>query len=169
MSGETEKEIPGWTVDTYRIHNEAMREAETQARYERERFMEERDRRYTEVGIEREKALKIKETADLAALSLARDIQIYKDEKANELRSQIERERGLYVQQGDLRGAVDKIEATMKPLSEYVASQHGDRAVTGTTVAAFVAAAALLLGAYLGLRDHTSTPSPTVTVTVPSK
>ena len=36
------------------------------------RFEAERDRRYTEVNLEREKALKIKETADLAALELAR-------------------------------------------------------------------------------------------------
>ena len=54
-----------------------------------DRIMTERDRRYAEVNIEREKALKIKETADLAALQLAREIQSYKDEKANELREQI--------------------------------------------------------------------------------
>ncbi len=78
------------------------------------RFEAERDRRYTEVNLEREKALKIKETADLAALELAREIQTYKDEKANELRSQIERERGTYVTRDQL-----------KPLSDFVASQQG--------------------------------------------
>ncbi len=155
MSGETEKEISGWTVDTYRIHNEAMREAEKLAQRERERFMEERDRRYTEVGIEREKALKIKQTADLAALSLARDIQIYKDEKANELREQINSERGHYVSQAEL-----------KPIADYVTSQTGPRAITGATVAAFLAAGALLLGTYLGLRGHSQVVTPTVTVTV---
>jgi hypothetical protein len=46
----------------------------------------ERDRRYAEVNVEREKALKIKETADSEALKLARDIQTYKDEKSNQLR-----------------------------------------------------------------------------------
>ena len=55
------------------------------------------DRRYSEVNIEKEKALKIKEEADKIALGLARNIQTYKDEKANELRSQIEGERGLYL------------------------------------------------------------------------
>jgi hypothetical protein len=78
------------------------------------RFEAERDRRYSEVNLEREKALKIKETADLAALELAREIQTYKDEKANELRSQIERERGTYVTRDQL-----------KPLSDFVASQQG--------------------------------------------
>ena len=57
---------------------------------ERDKFNHERDRRYAEVTQEREKALKIKEVADLAALQLAREIQTYKDEKANELRTQIE-------------------------------------------------------------------------------
>ena len=78
------------------------------------RFEQERDRRYTEVGQEREKALAIKETADLAALELAREIQTYKDEKANQLREQINSERGLYL---------TKTEA--KPLFEFVSSSTG--------------------------------------------
>jgi hypothetical protein len=86
---------------------------------------EERDRRYAEVNIEREKALKIKETADLAALQLAREIQTYKDEKANELRSQIERERGDYPTRGELASAVEKLEAMIKPLVAYVNAQQG--------------------------------------------
>jgi hypothetical protein len=72
------------------------------------------DRRYAEVNIEREKALKIKETADHAALQLAREIQTYKDEKANLLREQINSERGLYATNKDL-----------EPLKAYVASQTG--------------------------------------------
>jgi hypothetical protein len=77
----------------------------------------ERDRRYTEVNLEREKALKIKEKADLAALTLAREIQTYKDEKANELRSQIERERGSYVTQEQLAATVREYMAELKPLT----------------------------------------------------
>jgi hypothetical protein len=94
----------GWTVETWAAHTEALREGDL-------RFDEERDRRYTEVSIEKEKALKIKETADLAALGLAREIQTYKDEKANELREQINSERGLYATKDDLQAAVEKIEA----------------------------------------------------------
>ena len=90
-----------------------------------QRFFQERDRRYEEVNLEREKALKIKETADLAALELAREIQTYKDEKANELRSQIERERGTYATQGDLRALEDKLMTSLKPLSEFVSRQTG--------------------------------------------
>jgi len=95
----------GWTVETYAIHNEALRESE-------EKFQTERDRRYSEVNVEREKALKIKEKADESALMLAREIQVYKDEKANQLREQISSERGQYV---------TRVE--MKPIFDFVAAQ----------------------------------------------
>jgi len=98
MTGET---VP------LKDHLAALREADL-------RFQEERDRRYAEVNIEREKALKIKETADLAALQLAREIQTYKDEKANELREQINSERGLYATNKDI-----------DPIKSYVSSQTG--------------------------------------------
>jgi hypothetical protein len=97
----------GWTIATYAIHKEALRQADA-------RFAEERDRRYAEVALEREKALKIKEEADKAALGLAREIQTYKDEKANELREQINSERGNYMTRSE-----------MKPFTDYVTSQQG--------------------------------------------
>lgn len=90
-----------------------------------EKFQAERDRRYAEVSVEREKALKIKEVADLAALQLAREIQTYKDEKANELREQISSERGNYATREDLSAALREVTAMIKPLAEYVSSQQG--------------------------------------------
>jgi hypothetical protein len=116
--GQTKESQSGWTVDTYAAHNEAIRKSD-------EKFQNERDRRYTEVGVEREKALKIKETADLAALGLAREIQTYKDEKANQLREQINSERGLYATKGDLTAAIEKIGETLRPIVGYVATQQG--------------------------------------------
>lgn len=96
----------------------------------------ERDRRYTEVNIEREKALKIKEEADKAALGLAREIQTYKDEKANELREQINSERGLYV-----------TKAEMDPIKTYIAGQTGQRAgVDGVRTAITFAAGLIIAG-----------------------
>lgn len=74
-------------------------------------FWTERDRRYTAIAVEKEKALKIKETADLAALQLAREIQTYKDEKANELREQISSERGNYASKDDLASTLREIKA----------------------------------------------------------
>jgi len=111
------------------------------------RFQQERDRRYSEISVEREKALKIKEEADRAALALAREIQTYKDEKANELREQINSERGLYASKDDIVGAVEKIEAQLKPLSDYVTTQQGGpRAITGTALLAAVGGLATVLG-----------------------
>lgn len=108
-------------------------------------FQAERDRRYAEVSIEREKALKIKEVADLAALQLAREIQTYKDEKANELRSQIERERGSYATHNDLRAAIERMEALIKPLSDYVLSQQGRGALSSAMIGWLFAAAGLVI------------------------
>lgn len=110
--------VSGWTIETYAAYNEAQRKGE-------ERFQSERDRRYTELGIEREKALAIQKQADLAALELAREIQTYKDEKANELRSQIERERGSYASKDDLKAAVEKLEEALKPIQEFVSVARG--------------------------------------------
>jgi vacuolar-type H+-ATPase subunit H len=114
----------GWTVDTWVLHTEALRVADA-------RFHAERDRRYTEVKNAEEKALRIKEQADRDALDLARQIQSYKDEKANELREQINSERGLYASKHDLVQAVEKMEAISKPLADYVAQDRGRGA--GTT------------------------------------
>ena len=123
MSGETEENISGWTVDTLHCLQNAIREGDLAVAAER-------DRRYAEVNVEKEKALKIKETADLAALQLAREIQTYKDEKANELREQISRERGLYATRDDLAAVQREIQATVRPLAEYVTAQQGR--ATGT-------------------------------------
>jgi mevalonate kinase len=101
------------------------------------RFAEERDRRYTEVGVEREKALKIKEEADKRALDLQAETQAYKDEKANELRSQIERERGAYVTQAEL-----------KPIVEFVNRQQG-RTSGISSSAAVLYSVALIVSALL--------------------
>jgi hypothetical protein len=89
------------------------------------RFDAERDRRYAEVALEREKALKIKEQADRDALELDRQIRAYKDEKANDLREQLGKERGNYATKDDVIAAVGKIDATLIPIATYVASQQG--------------------------------------------
>lgn len=100
-----------------------MREAD-------ERLQAERDRRYAEVNVEKEKALAIKTEADKTALGLQRDVQAYKDEKANNLREQIGSERGTYATQTDLRAAIEKLDATLKPLIDYMSSVQGrDRGI----------------------------------------
>jgi hypothetical protein len=108
----------GWTLDTLQQHWEAIREAD-------QKFDIERDRRYSEVNIEREKALKIKEEADKAALGLAREIQSYKDEKANQLREQITGERGSFATKEDLAAAQREISAQLAPITAFVSASTG--------------------------------------------
>jgi hypothetical protein len=147
-----------------REHLAAIREADL-------RFAAERDRRLTEVAVEREKALKIKEQADRDALGLAREIQAYKDEKANELRAQIESERGVYLTREEYTAnhvaLVEKLETTTRPLTEYVAAQSGPRAITPQSAFAVLAAVGVLAGLYFGTRQHTAiVPVAPVTTTV---
>lgn len=107
-----------WTTASYAAHNEALRVAE-------QRLNDERDRRYGEVLASREKARQIKDEGDRTALLLAREIQTYKDEQANQLREQINNERGLYVTRGELRSEIDKILVALHPLSDYITAQQG--------------------------------------------
>jgi hypothetical protein len=81
------------------------------------------DRRYAEVALEREKALRIKEKADDTALRLARDAQLYRDEQANNLRTQLEAERGSYATKADVQALSDKFDAAQKPVVEFMAAQ----------------------------------------------
>jgi hypothetical protein len=89
------------------------------------RLREERDRRYAEVALEREKALKIKEEADKAALALQRLDQTYKDEQGNKLREQINSERNTYVTTDQLAAAVREMTSKIQPLNDYVSGQQG--------------------------------------------
>ena len=95
----------GWTVETYAAHADALRADDC-------RFNDERDRRYTEVNIEKEKALKIKETADLAALSLARESQVYKEQQNDVIRDKNLRDSGVYATNESLSKVADDIRAS---------------------------------------------------------
>lgn len=113
---------PGWTIDTLKEHFEALRAAD-------------------------QRALSIKETADLRALELVSENQAYKEEKANKLREQIGEERGRYPTKDDLAAVVRELNAVVGPLTAYVASQQGsakgiDRFI-GWIVAAVAIAGAL--------------------------
>jgi hypothetical protein len=101
-----------------REHLEALRVADKE-------LAAERDRRYTEVSIEREKALKIKETADHAATELARQLQDYTDKRASELREHIASERNLFVTMTELGSQKKEIEAQIQPISDFIAAQQG--------------------------------------------
>jgi hypothetical protein len=107
-----------WTITSYAYHNEAMRVVENN-------FMTERDRRYAEVNVEKEKALKIKETADLTALELARESQVYKDERNDAMREQNLKDNGIYATRDDLALLEKKLVDTLQPLADYISTQKG--------------------------------------------
>jgi hypothetical protein len=108
----------GWTTETLKVYFDAAMAAD-------ERFHVERDRRYESNRMADAKALTIKETADLAALSLARDRQAYEADRADKLRDQSMTERGAYVTREDLTSAINRIEASLKPLYDFVSGQKG--------------------------------------------
>jgi hypothetical protein len=81
-----------------------------------------------------QRALEIKETGDAKALELAREIQTYKDEKANELREQINNERGLYA-----------TKAEIAPLTAFVLSEQGRNRGMGAMWAVLAAVVALVI------------------------
>jgi vacuolar-type H+-ATPase subunit H len=93
-----------------------------------------------------QRALSIKEAADSAALDLAREHQVYRDEQANRLREQITEERGNYVTRADLAGAVAKIEAELKPVLTYMVSQQGRSAGISAFQVTLIALATLAVG-----------------------
>ena len=137
----------GWTIKTYVMHNEAMRAVQ-------EKLNTEQDRRYAEVNIEKEKALKIKETADLAALSLARESQVYKDQQADVMREKNLAASGVYATNSDLTTAVDKIEKALKPVFEFISSQQGmskGGQITMGKIFASIAATGTIIGTIIAL------------------
>ena len=108
----------GWTVETYAVYNGALRHADKE-------LAEERDRRYTEIGIEREKALKIKETADLAALSLARESQTYKEQQNDALRDKNLSESGVYATNASVTAANEALKSSIAALITDAAGERG--------------------------------------------
>ena len=108
----------GWTVDTLKIHYDALMEADA-------RFHGERDKRYAEVKAAEEKALHVKEVADAEALRLQRENTITKDVQADKLRDQVGSERGVYATRDDLLAAIEKVMEHVSPVIEYVTAQQG--------------------------------------------
>jgi len=135
------KPLPGWTVDTYAFHVAALREADT-------RFDDERDRRYSEVNIEKEKALKIKETADLAALQLARESQSLKELQNDALRDKTLSESGVYATNAGVTQAIGELRTSLQPLVDYVSNHKGAELTKGNLYAGAAGIAAFLGGLY---------------------
>ena len=133
----------GWTVDTLHEHHMSLRRAD-------EMLNIERDRRYADVNIEREKALKIKETADAVALNLARELQSYKDDKIEASREKGIRDSGEYVTRSDLDTVVHRIEDSLAPIFKFVSEQKGG-VVSAQVALSRIAVAVTASGVALGV------------------
>jgi len=103
---------------TLREYLEGLRAAD-------QRLADERDRRYAEVSRERERAASEKAAADDRALQLARAAQDYRDQQANHLREQLYTERGTFITKSDHQALIERVEASIKPLADFVAAQQG--------------------------------------------
>lgn len=118
-----------WTIETYAIHEGAMREAEAKLQDVKIQHLGEiialNDRRYTEGNELRAMALKIKETADANALELASESQTYKEARNDATREQNLKETGVYATRDDLAEVVKGMEKALKPLVDFVSSQQG--------------------------------------------
>jgi hypothetical protein len=151
MSDETTPE--GWTLAAYIAHNEVIRAAD-------QRFEDERDRRYTEVNIEKEKALKIKETADLAALQLARESQAYKEQQNDTLRDKSLRDSGIYATNEGVTHAINELRSSftdaLKPLVDFVSGQKSGSSATKATWSTIymvvIATSAVVSGIYFAFK-----------------
>lgn len=159
-----------------REYFEALRRADEKYQHAEEKFQTERDRRYTEIAIAREKALAIKERADETARILVAQNQAYRDEKANELREQISSERGRYLTREEYSTAhealADKVDTGLKPLNEFVSAQQGRReGIAGGAAVLYgvIALVVALATVVILFRGHLppQAPGSTVTVTTP--
>jgi len=129
--------LQGWTIETYAAHNEAMRESDI-------RFHVERDRRYAEAATLNAVALKIKETADLAALTLAREGQVYKEAQNDLMRDSSLRQSGIYATNAGVAEAIGELKSSLQPLVDYVSMHKGAELTKGSLYAAAAGIVAVL-------------------------
>ena len=95
----------------------------------RERFENERDRRYTDLRAADQRALQIKETADATALTLAAALQAEKDERKNDVLARWDSDRNTFLTRSEYNTAhqnlIERFEASLAVLN---AAQSGQTA-----------------------------------------
>jgi hypothetical protein len=115
-----------------------------------DRWMEERDRRYTEVAEARAEALKIKEQADRDALELAQRNQTYKDERSDKMSEDVIGSRGNYATKEDLSQLGNQFATALKPIQDFIAGASATQ-VNGNRWIGWAIAAVMALIAFGGL------------------
>ena len=138
------KHTDGWTLRTLAIHQDALRAAD-------ETLALERDRRYAEGASLRAEALKIKETADLAALTLARESQTYKEQQADAMRDKTLGESGLYATTTSVNKMFDDVKTHLDealiPVFRFINKLEGATGATTATSNKQIAQAGLFIAA----------------------
>ena len=127
----------GCNFDTYAYYQEQLRQADL-------RFSEERDRRNVEGKELTAVALKIKETADLAALTLARDSQTLKEAQNDAMRDRQLGDSGIYATNASVTQALGELKTSLQPLVDYVSAHKGAELTKGNLYAAAAGIAAVL-------------------------
>lgn len=108
---EAHTDPDGWTVTTLKMYYDALLAAN--------------DRRLSEVKVENEKALIIKNTADKDALSLARESQTYKEQQNDALRDKNLQDSGVYAKNSDVAQMIGDLKKSLDPFLDYVTAQQG--------------------------------------------
>jgi len=103
VSGETEQEVSGWTVDTYRVHND--------------RFLEERDRRIEQRFTSQALAVDAALAAAKEAVDKAEKAQERRLDLLNEFRAQSSDEQARFA----TREFVDTIASTQTKMENSIA------------------------------------------------
>ena len=144
--------LQGWTIETYAAHNEAMRAADV-------RFHNERDRRYAEAATLNAVALKIKETADLAALTLAREGQVYKESQNDIMRDSSLRQSGIYATNDSVTSALTELKSSfdtaLAPIVDFISKQQGASQGIDLTWGKIGAVLGILFAGWIALRSGT--------------
>ena len=144
--------LQGWTIETYAAHNEAMRAADA-------RFHTERDRRYAEAATLNAVALKIKETADLAALTLAREGLTMDQARLDTLRDKSLGDSGIYATNASVTHALTELKSSfdtaLAPIVDFIAKSQGASKGVDLTWGKIAGTATVIIAVFVALRTGT--------------
>jgi len=144
--------LQGWTIETYAAHNEAMRAAD-------DRFHAERDRRYAEAATLNAVALKIKETADLAALTLAREGLTMDQARLDTLRDKSLGDSGIYATNASVTHALTELKSSfdtaLAPIVDFISKSQGASKGVDLTWGKIAGAVTVIIAVFVALRTGT--------------
>ena len=119
-----------WTLEAYIAHNEAL--------------TQERDRRYTEVAAEKEKAM-----------TLAKEALNYRLQGMNEFRESMKDQSAHFLTNNEHQLYMARVEEQLKPIIAYVNQQSGGpRAITTSMLISWAGTIVLILAFWFAYGNH---------------